>query len=105
MTGMLLFYALESYLFSSCRDIGGALYIFHLKKCAFVMLLVIIGNYSAEGMNAYMNKYAYKYTYICICDSLIICIFGENWMLYEVCYSSTKNDYVSQLRSGSPNDL
>jgi hypothetical protein len=23
-------------------------------------------------MNAYMNKYAYKYTYICICDSLII---------------------------------
>jgi hypothetical protein len=28
----------------------------------------------AEGMNAYayVNKYAYKYTYICICESLII---------------------------------
>jgi hypothetical protein len=26
----------------------------------------------AEGMNAYINIYAYKYTYICICDSLII---------------------------------
>jgi hypothetical protein len=23
-----------------------------------------------------MNKYAYKYTYICICDSLIIVKFG-----------------------------
>jgi hypothetical protein len=28
-------------------------------------------------MNAYMNKYAYKYTYICICDSLIIGKFGS----------------------------
>jgi hypothetical protein len=26
----------------------------------------------AEGIIAYMNKYAYKYTYSCICDSLII---------------------------------
>jgi hypothetical protein len=26
----------------------------------------------AEGMNTYMNKYAYTYSYICICDSLII---------------------------------
>jgi hypothetical protein len=25
-----------------------------------------------EKINAYVNKYAYKYTYICICDSLII---------------------------------
>jgi hypothetical protein len=25
-----------------------------------------------EGINAYVNKYAYKYTYICICDYLII---------------------------------
>jgi hypothetical protein len=31
----------------------------------------------AEGMNAYMNKFAYKYTYICICDSLIIGKFGS----------------------------
>jgi hypothetical protein len=28
-----------------------------------------------EGMNAYRDKYAYKYTYICICDSLIIYTF------------------------------
>jgi hypothetical protein len=25
----------------------------------------------AEGINTYMHKYAYRYTYICICDSLI----------------------------------
>jgi hypothetical protein len=30
-----------------------------------------------EGINTYMNKYAYKYTYICICDSLIIGKFGS----------------------------
>jgi hypothetical protein len=30
-----------------------------------------------EGIDAYMNKYAYKYTYICICDSLIIDKFGS----------------------------
>jgi hypothetical protein len=30
-----------------------------------------------EGINAYMNKCAYKYTYICICDSLIIGKFGS----------------------------
>jgi hypothetical protein len=29
-----------------------------------------------EGINAYVNKYAYKYTYIFICDSLIILKFG-----------------------------
>jgi hypothetical protein len=28
-------------------------------------------------MNAYMNKYAYKYTYIFICDYLIIGKFGS----------------------------
>jgi hypothetical protein len=31
----------------------------------------------AEGMNAYKNKYAYKYTYIRICNSLIIGKFGS----------------------------
>jgi hypothetical protein len=31
----------------------------------------------AEGMNAYVNKYTYKYTYICICNSLIIGKFGS----------------------------
>jgi hypothetical protein len=30
-----------------------------------------------EGINAYMNKYAYKYTYICICDFFIIGKFGS----------------------------
>jgi hypothetical protein len=30
-----------------------------------------------KGINAYMNKYAYKYAYICICDSLIIAKFGS----------------------------
>jgi hypothetical protein len=29
-----------------------------------------------EGINSYMNKYAYKYTYICICHYLIIVTFG-----------------------------
>jgi hypothetical protein len=57
----------------------------------------------AEGMNAYMKKYAYKYTCIFICDSLIISKFGslfwKNWMVYEVCCSSSNKDYVSQLRS------
>jgi hypothetical protein len=28
-------------------------------------------------MNVYMHKYAYKYTFICICDSLIIDKFGS----------------------------
>jgi hypothetical protein len=28
-------------------------------------------------INAYVNKYAYKYTYICICDALIIGKFGK----------------------------
>jgi hypothetical protein len=31
-----------------------------------------------EGINAYMNNYSYKYTSICICDSLII---GTFWSL------------------------
>jgi hypothetical protein len=31
----------------------------------------------AEGMNAYMHKYAYKYTYICICESFTIGKFGN----------------------------
>jgi hypothetical protein len=57
-------------------------------------------------MNAYMNKYASKYTYICIFDSLIIGKFGgQNRMLYEVCCSSSNKDYVSQLRSDSPVEL
>jgi hypothetical protein len=30
-----------------------------------------------EGLNAYMKKYAYKYTYICICDSLTVGKFGS----------------------------
>jgi hypothetical protein len=30
-----------------------------------------------EGINAHMNKYAYKYTYICIYDSLINSKFGS----------------------------
>jgi hypothetical protein len=30
-----------------------------------------------ERINACANKYAYKYTYICICDSLIIVTFGS----------------------------
>jgi hypothetical protein len=30
-----------------------------------------------EEINAYMNKYAYKYTYIYICDSSIIGKFGS----------------------------
>jgi hypothetical protein len=30
-----------------------------------------------EGINAYMNNYAYKYTYIYIFDSLIIIKFGN----------------------------
>jgi hypothetical protein len=28
-------------------------------------------------MNVYMHKYAYNYTYICICDSFIIGNFGS----------------------------
>jgi hypothetical protein len=32
---------------------------------------------AAEGMEAYINEYAYKYTYSCICDSLIIGKFGS----------------------------
>jgi hypothetical protein len=31
------------------------------------------------GMNAYMHKHAYEYTYICICDSLIIRKFGSTF--------------------------
>jgi hypothetical protein len=41
-------------------------------------------------MNVYMHKYAYNYTYICNCDSLIIGEFGSslyfvkrNWLLYK----------------------
>jgi hypothetical protein len=30
-----------------------------------------------EGINSYVNKYAYKYTYICIFDTLIIVKFGS----------------------------
>jgi hypothetical protein len=30
-----------------------------------------------EGISTYMNQYAYKCTYICICDSLIIGKFGS----------------------------
>jgi hypothetical protein len=30
-----------------------------------------------KRMNTYMNKYAYKYTYICTLDSLIIGKFGS----------------------------
>jgi hypothetical protein len=58
-------------------------------------------------MNAYMNKYAEKYTYICICDSLIIdkfgslLQFGKNRTLYEAYCSSSNRDYVSQLRSAN----
>jgi hypothetical protein len=32
----------------------------------------------AERMNAYMHKYAYNYTYVCNCDSLIIGKFGSS---------------------------
>jgi hypothetical protein len=42
----------------------------------------------AEGMNAYMHKYAYKYTYICICDSLIIGKFGNPLYFVKIsCYT------------------
>jgi hypothetical protein len=42
----------------------------------------------AEGLNAYMNKYAYKYTYICICDSFIIGKFGSVLQFEKIgCYT------------------
>jgi hypothetical protein len=40
----------------------------------------------AEGMNAYLHKCAYKYTYICICDSLIIGNFGNPLYFAEISY-------------------
>jgi hypothetical protein len=56
-------------------------------------------------MNAYMHKYAYNYTYICNCDSLIIGKFGsslyfvKNRLIYEARYSSNNKDHVSQFNS------
>jgi hypothetical protein len=55
-----------------------------------------------EGINTYVNKHAYKHTYICICFSSIIVTFGSlllfgNRMFYEVCCSSNNKDYVTQL--------
>jgi hypothetical protein len=39
-------------------------------------------------MNAYMNKYAYKYTYICICGSLIIGKFESLFQFGKIgCYA------------------
>jgi hypothetical protein len=56
-----------------------------------------------EGINAYVNNYAYKYTHICICVFLrlslhlgVYCSL-ENWMFYE--------DYVSQLIVDWPVEL
>jgi hypothetical protein len=52
-----------------------------------------------EGIKAYINKYAYKYTYIC--DSLIIVKFWESIVVwkksdfYEVCCISNNKDYQS----------
>jgi hypothetical protein len=40
----------------------------------------------AEGNNAYLHKYAYKYTYIYICDSLIICNSGNPLHFVEIGY-------------------
>jgi hypothetical protein len=41
-----------------------------------------------EGMKAYVNKYAYKYTYTCICDSSIIGKFGSvMWFGKIGCYT------------------
>jgi hypothetical protein len=37
-----------------------------------------------EGMNAIRHKFAYNYTYICICDSLIIGKFGSKLRYVEV---------------------
>jgi hypothetical protein len=48
----------------------------------------------AEGMNAYMNKCAYKYTYICICDSLIIGEFGSRYTRF-VAHPITKIMFYS----------
>jgi hypothetical protein len=40
-----------------------------------------------EGIKAYVNKHAYKHTYICICFSSI-----GNRMFYEVCCLSNNKD-------------
>jgi hypothetical protein len=55
-------------------------------------------------MNAYMNKYVYKYTYI-IGKFVSLLQFEKNHMCYKVCCSSSNKDYVSQLRSDSPAEL
>jgi hypothetical protein len=59
-------------------------------ECYVAMLNEFILPELVEGMNAYMHKYVYNYTYICNCDSLIICNFGSS--LYFVkkidCYTS-----------------
>jgi hypothetical protein len=39
-----------------------------------------------EGVNAYLQKYAYKYTYICIFDSLSISNFGNPLEFVEISY-------------------
>jgi hypothetical protein len=55
-----------------------------------------------EGINAYVNKHAYKYTYICtrvfLRLSLHLGVYHslENRMFYEVCCLSNNKDYVSQ---------
>jgi hypothetical protein len=39
-------------------------------------------------MNAYMHKYAYKYTHVSICDSLIIGKFGNPLYFVQTdCYT------------------
>jgi hypothetical protein len=39
----------------------------------------------AEKINTYMHKYAYKYTYICNCDSSIIGKFSSSLYLKKIC--------------------
>jgi hypothetical protein len=72
------------------------LFFFYNYLCV-LMILISTKQYIThmEGINAYVNKYAYKYIYICIeCIEV-----WKNRMFYEVCCLSNNKDYVTQLRS------
>jgi hypothetical protein len=42
----------------------------------------------AEGINAYFQKYAYKYTYFCICCFFIVGSFGNQLYFEGIVYST-----------------